>query len=114
MICPGDRRPAAAIESADGDILVHCRSGRAWIMWQAYLVERRGYSLAEAAAVAKTIGERPVSPERLLIARSGRGPAGRSVVAEVGPLWGRRLPRGGPVGGQEAATLGPMVHPGTM
>lgn len=80
---PGDIDAfAAAIESADGDILVHCRSGaRARIMWQAYLVERRGYSLAEAAAVAKTIGERPSALERLLD-REIRPRAGR-------PLGGR-------------------------
>jgi uncharacterized protein (TIGR01244 family) len=50
-----------------GPVLVHCASGgRARAMWQAYLVEERGYTLDEAAAVARTVGEEPTAVEKLL------------------------------------------------
>lgn len=58
---------AQAVESAEGPVLIHCYSGgRARTMWQAYLVQHRGYSLAEAEAVAATIGGTPSSLEMLL------------------------------------------------
>lgn len=58
---------ANAVETAEGPVLIHCFSGgRARTMWQAYLVKHRGYSLAEAEAVAATIGGTPTSLEMLL------------------------------------------------
>lgn len=58
---------AEAVEGAPGPVLIHCASGgRARTMWQAYLVKHRGYSLAEAEAVAASIGGTPTALEQLL------------------------------------------------
>ncbi len=58
---------AAAIEGAQGPVLIHCASGgRARTMWQAYLVKHRGYTLREAEEVASTIGGTPTALEQLL------------------------------------------------
>lgn len=58
---------AGALEGAKGPVLVHCASGaRARTMWQAYLITRRGYSLAEAEEVTATLGGGPSPLERLL------------------------------------------------
>jgi uncharacterized protein (TIGR01244 family) len=67
---------AAAVESTDGPVLIHCLSGsRARTMWQAYLVRHRGYSLARAERVAATLGGTPTPLEQLL---------GRDVRSSVG------------------------------
>ena len=58
---------AHAIESAHSPVLVHCLSGaRARVMWQAYLVRERGYTLDQAVEITRTLGDQPYSIERLL------------------------------------------------
>lgn len=67
---------AAAVESSQGPVLIHCLSGgRVRTMYQAYLVKHRGYSLREAEAVTATLGGTPTALEQLL---------GRDVEARVG------------------------------
>ncbi|KAA0213310.1 MAG: hypothetical protein DYG94_11845 [Leptolyngbya sp. PLA3] len=74
---------AAAVESACGPVLLHCLSGaRARVMWQAYLVRERGYSLDEAVELTRTVGDAPYSIELLLDQRLRQRP-------------GRRLKTGG-------------------
>ncbi|MBX3364569.1 MAG: tyrosine-protein phosphatase [Phycisphaeraceae bacterium] len=69
---------AAAIEAASGPVLVHCASGaRARVMWQAYLVTYRGYTLDEAVEITRTLGDNPYPIEQLLGRRLRQRPAGR-------------------------------------
>ncbi len=68
---------AQAIESADGPVFVHCLSGaRARVMWQAYLVRERGYTLDQAVEITRTVGDQPYSIERLLGKRVHQTPRG--------------------------------------
>jgi len=58
---------ARAIESADGDVLVHCASGgRARYVWMAYLVTREGLTPSEAWARGMEVGGGPWSFEALI------------------------------------------------
>lgn len=69
---------AAAIESAQGPVLLHCLSGaRARVMWQAYLVRERGYRLDEAVELTRTVGDGPYSIELLLDQRLRQTPGRR-------------------------------------
>jgi uncharacterized protein (TIGR01244 family) len=60
-------RLAAVLESAKGDVLLHCASGgRARTIWTAYLVKYEGLSEAEAITRAQKVGQQPSSLDRLL------------------------------------------------
>ena len=49
-------RIAAAIKSADGKILIHCRSAaRATLVWMAWLVRYQDYNIDEAVRMGKMI-----------------------------------------------------------
>lgn len=68
---------AAAVESAQGPVLLHCQSGaRARVMWQAYLVRERGYRLDDAVELTRTVGDAPYSIELLLDQRLRQTPSG--------------------------------------
>ena len=58
---------AQAIESADGKVLLHCRSGhRASQMWAAYLVQYKGKTPDEALEMVSDMGWWPMPMESLL------------------------------------------------
>ncbi|MCB1603763.1 MAG: sulfur transferase domain-containing protein [Gammaproteobacteria bacterium] len=58
---------AQAIDSADGKVLLHCRSGhRASQMWAAYLVQYQGKTPDEALEMVSDMGWWPMPMEALL------------------------------------------------
>jgi uncharacterized protein (TIGR01244 family) len=58
---------ARSLESADGKVLLHCRSGhRASQLWAAYLVKYKGETPDQALAKVKDMGWWPMPMEALL------------------------------------------------
>lgn len=58
---------AQSLESAEGKVLMHCRSGhRASQLWAAYLVKYKGKSVDDALAMVKDMGWWPMPMEALL------------------------------------------------
>lgn len=58
---------AKSLDSAQGKVLLHCRSGhRASQLWAAYLVKYKGKSIDEALAMVKDMGWWPMPMSALL------------------------------------------------
>lgn len=66
---------AAAMEGAEGKVLVHCGSGvRASHMWAAYLVREKGVSMEEALAEAEALNLKSEAPVRALLGLDADAP----------------------------------------